>query len=62
MGMGCWPIGGAMYPGDQPFGYSNSNDDESIRTIHAALDAGITFFDTAAAMAPGMPSDCWGVR
>ena len=53
LGMGCWPIGGAMYAGDQPLGYTNSDDDESIRTIHAALACGITFFDTAPAYGAG---------
>jgi aryl-alcohol dehydrogenase-like predicted oxidoreductase len=53
IGMGCWPIGGPMFSGDQSLGYSNSNDDESIRTIHAALAAGIMLFDTAAAYGAG---------
>ena len=53
LGMGCWPIGGAMFSGDQPLGYTNIDDDESIRTIHAALDAGITLFDTAPAYGAG---------
>ncbi len=53
LGMGCWPIGGAMYSGDQPLGYTNIDDDESIRTIHAALAAGITLFDTAPAYGAG---------
>ena len=53
LGMGCWPIGGKMYSGDQPLGYTNVDDNESIRTIHAALDAGITLFDTAPAYGAG---------
>ncbi|RLJ51640.1 aryl-alcohol dehydrogenase-like predicted oxidoreductase [Litoreibacter meonggei] len=53
LGMGCWPIGGAMYSGDQALGYTQTDDDESIRTIHAALDHGITLFDTAAAYGAG---------
>lgn len=53
LGMGCWPIGGSMFSGDQPMGYTNSDDDESVRTIHAALAAGITLFDTAAAYGAG---------
>ena len=53
LGMGCWPIGGAMFSGDQSMGYANADDAESIRTIHAALDAGITLFDTAAAYGAG---------
>jgi aryl-alcohol dehydrogenase-like predicted oxidoreductase len=53
LGMGCWPIGGPMFSGDQPLGYSNSDDAESIRTIHAALAGGISLFDTAAAYGAG---------
>jgi len=53
LGMGCWPIGGAMYSGEQPLGYTNTDDDASIRTIHAALAAGITLFDTAPAYGAG---------
>ncbi len=38
--LGCWPFAGGGYWGDQ-------DDRDSIATVHAALDAGITFFDTA---------------
>jgi aryl-alcohol dehydrogenase-like predicted oxidoreductase len=37
--LGTWAIGGWMWGG--------TNDDESIQTIHAALDLGITLIDTA---------------
>lgn len=53
LGMGCWPIGGAMFSGAESLGYTNTDDDESVRTIHAALAAGITLFDTAAAYGAG---------
>jgi aryl-alcohol dehydrogenase-like predicted oxidoreductase len=54
LGMGCWPIGGAMYASDgQSLGYSNSNDKESIKAIHAALECGIRVFDTAPAYGAG---------
>ncbi|GFE66646.1 aldo/keto reductase [Litoreibacter roseus] len=53
LGMGCWPIGGPFYRGAQPLGYANAEDSESIRTIHAALDAGIQLFDTAAVYGAG---------
>ncbi|MDP5218100.1 aldo/keto reductase [Ruegeria sp. 2205SS24-7] len=53
MGMGCWPIGGAMFNGDTSLGYSRSDDGEAIQAIHAALDAGIHLFDTAAAYGAG---------
>lgn len=53
LGMGCWPIGGPMYSGAQSLGYTRADDTVSIRTIHAALDGGITLFDTAAAYGAG---------
>jgi aryl-alcohol dehydrogenase-like predicted oxidoreductase len=52
LGMGCWAIGGpwSILHEDvpSPAGWGKVDDAESIRTIHAALDAGVTFFDTAA--------------
>lgn len=42
-----------MFAGDEPLGYASADDAESIRTIHAALAAGITLFDTAAAYGAG---------
>lgn len=46
-GLGCWAIGGPFWKGTTPVGWSQVNDDESIRAIHRALELGITFFDTA---------------
>jgi aryl-alcohol dehydrogenase-like predicted oxidoreductase len=48
MGLGCWAIGGLWYWLDGPGGWGDIDDQESIRAIHAALDLGINFFDTAA--------------
>lgn len=39
VGLGTWAIGGSMWGG--------SNDDESIATLHAALERGINLIDTA---------------
>ena len=39
IGLGTWAIGGAMWGG--------SNDEESIKTIQHAIDAGINLIDTA---------------
>src|SRR6202045_1714195 len=39
IGLGTWAIGGWMWGG--------TDEAQSIRTIHAALDRGITLFDTA---------------
>ncbi|MFV2111033.1 aldo/keto reductase [Micromonospora sp. LOL_025] len=48
LGMGCWAIGGPLWgDGGQPFGWGEVDDDESVRTVHAALDLGVTLFDTA---------------
>ena len=53
VGMGCWAIGGPWtwdQPGREPYpaGWGNTDDEESVRAIHAALDMGVNFFDTAA--------------
>lgn len=47
MGLGCWAIGGPFWAGETPLGWGEVDDSESIRAIHAALDLGINFFDTA---------------
>ena len=47
LGMGCWAIGGPFWEGETPNGWGEVDDEESVRAIHAALDHGITFFDTA---------------
>jgi len=44
VGMGCWPIAGMTSVG--------VNDDDSLKTLHAAIDAGINFFDTAYCYGP----------
>lgn len=38
--LGCWPFAGGSYWGDQP-------EEKSISTVHAALEHGINFMDTA---------------
>jgi len=53
VGMGCWAIGGPWtwdQPGGTPYpaGWGDTDDGESIRAVHTALDMGINFFDTAA--------------
>lgn len=48
LGLGCWAIGGPWSFGGNPAGWSEVDDDESIRAIHRALELGVTLFDTAA--------------
>jgi aryl-alcohol dehydrogenase-like predicted oxidoreductase len=47
MGLGCWAIGGPFWDGKTPLGWGEVDDEESIRAMHAGLDAGVTLFDTA---------------
>ena len=47
MGLGCWAIGGPFWANETPLGWGEVDDQESIRAIHAALDLGVTLFDTA---------------
>lgn len=47
IGIGCMPM---VREGNIVYG--NANDDESVRTIHEAIDLGVTFFDTAEMYGP----------
>lgn len=47
IGMGCWAIGGPAFRGETPVGWGDIDDDESARALRAAVDAGVTLFDTA---------------
>jgi aryl-alcohol dehydrogenase-like predicted oxidoreductase len=48
VGMGCWAIGGPWTMGGSAAGWSQVDDAESTRAIHAALELGANIFDTAA--------------
>jgi aryl-alcohol dehydrogenase-like predicted oxidoreductase len=45
VGFGAWAIGG----GGWEFGWGPQDDDDSVATIHRALDLGVNWIDTAAA-------------
>ena len=47
VGFGAWAIGGPWTLGEKQVGWGDTDDDESLRALQAALDAGITFYDTA---------------
>lgn len=51
--MGCWGIGGGAM-------WGTVDDDESVATIHAALDSGINFFDTAEVYGSGHSEEVMG--
>lgn len=64
--MGCWAIGGPWEWVDNErgtrgaAGWGEVDDDESIRAIHAAIDSGISFFDTAANYGAGHSEEVLG--
>ncbi|MFX0126258.1 MAG: aldo/keto reductase, partial [Candidatus Hodarchaeota archaeon] len=61
MGMGCFAIGGSFKSKDgQIYAYGNVNDNESIETIHKALEIGINLFDTAEAYGHGHSEEVLG--
>lgn len=47
IGFGAWAIGGGAMIGSTAIGWGDADDATSIKAIHAALDNGINFFDTA---------------
>jgi len=52
IGLGTWAMGGTQWGG--------TDDDESVRTIHRALDVGITLIDTAPAYGAGHSEEVVG--
>lgn len=48
MGVGTWAMGGPWTADGDQAGWGASDDAESVATLRAAFDAGITFYDTAA--------------
>ena len=47
IGLGCWAIGGIWRDLNANAGWGDVDDDESLRALHAGLDAGARFLDTA---------------
>ncbi len=48
LGLGGWAVGGPWTFLGAPGGWSQVDDDESVRALRLALDSGVTFVDTAA--------------
>ena len=47
MGLGSWAIGGPCMDNGTQMGWGDVDDEQSIRSIHMALDAGVNYLDTA---------------
>lgn len=56
IGLGTWAMGG----GDWKFGWGDQDDQKSIAAIHAAIDAGINWIDTAAIYGHGHSEEVVG--
>lgn len=56
IGVGAWAMGG----GGWKFGWGPQDDEQSIRAIHAALDRGINWIDTAAVYGLGHSEEVVG--
>ena len=56
IGVGAWAMGG----GDWAFSWGRQEDDDSIAAIHAALDAGVNWIDTAAVYGLGHSEEVVG--
>jgi aryl-alcohol dehydrogenase-like predicted oxidoreductase len=56
IGLGTWAIGG----GNWEFGWGAQDDEESIATIHRALDMGVNWVDTAAVYGLGRSEEVVG--
>ena len=52
VGMGTWPIGGARY--------GSSDDKDALRALEAAIESGITLFDTAPSYGNGHAEELLG--
>ena len=60
IGFGAWAIGGGAMIGNTAIGWGDTDDIVSAKAIHAALDAGINFFDTADIYGLGHSEDLLG--
>lgn len=47
IGFGAWAIGGGAMIGNTSIGWGDADDVVSLKSVFAAMDAGINFFDTA---------------
>jgi aryl-alcohol dehydrogenase-like predicted oxidoreductase len=60
VGLGCWAIGGPFIMDGRQDGWGDVDDDQSIRSIHLALELGANLIDTADAYGTGHSEEVIG--
>ncbi|MGA0559315.1 aldo/keto reductase [Larkinella sp. VNQ87] len=60
IGFGTWQFGGPNRVNGKPTGWGAVDESEAIRAVHAALEEGITFFDTADSYGQGQSETILG--
>jgi len=60
VGLGCWAIGGPFIMDGRQDGWGEVDDEQSIRSIHLALDLGANLIDTADAYGTGHSEEVIG--
>ena len=60
LGLGAWAMGGEWIFNGNQAGWGRTDDAESVRAIHAALDAGMNLIDTAANYGTGHSEEIVG--
>jgi len=60
IGLGTWQFGGPNYQNGKPTGWGAVDTANAVRTVHAALDAGVRFFDTADSYGAGQSEQILG--
>jgi aryl-alcohol dehydrogenase-like predicted oxidoreductase len=60
IGLGTWPLGGPARTGNVAFGRGDASPAQAKETVASALEAGITFFDTADIYGAGRAEEILG--
>ncbi|MBS1943525.1 MAG: aldo/keto reductase [Bacteroidetes bacterium] len=60
IGFGCWQLAGNYSVKEKPHGWGAMEPQDAAQLVHAALDQGIQFFDTAAGYGAGRSEEVLG--
>ena len=60
IGLGTWQFGGPNRQNGRPTGWGAVNEADAVQTVHAALERGVRFFDTADSYGAGQSEQILG--